>query len=224
MINIDNMRLTPAQKNYIEALGLLFIEMNNTYNNMNQKADNDISKTIESANNLKEDKIKDDNEQIQDTSTKDKPESNKLNDIEINDSNKDSIVLGKKGRKYLFNHDKVKELVENGISIDELVEMSGVSVPTIKNYLKESELGGLIKESSKGRKKCTNKANKAFEPLVPSKKVPYHLKISKKINCPICNKEFVPAEYHVYNDGKGNKVCSYSCSIRAKNRDSSTDQ
>ena len=38
--------------------------------------------------------------------------------------------------------------------------------------------------------------------------------------CPICNKWFIPAPFHIYTEptGKKRKVCSYHCCLEAERR------
>ena len=51
------------------------------------------------------------------------------------------IIMGKQGRSYVFNKDKVEELfIGKGINQANLAEMANVSVITMSKYLKESGL------------------------------------------------------------------------------------
>lgn len=35
--------------------------------------------------------------------------------------------------------------------------------------------------------------------------------------CPVCNKKFIPAPYHIYKTARGRKlVCTYTCMLKSE--------
>lgn len=56
-------------------------------------------------------------------------------------SNSDELILGKSGRKYIFNYHKLEELyIIQDKNQSEIAMLAGVSLATVRNYLIESGL------------------------------------------------------------------------------------
>jgi hypothetical protein len=164
--------------------------------------------------------------------TNDKPIDNKPTKAtpsitSVNDPS--GIIMGKQGRSYIFNKDKVEELfIGKGINQAKLAEMANVSVITMSKYLKES---GLLDKKKTGvrdpessptppaaEKKPTPKWNwtpkeKSLQELRDS--IPDIYKKSNQHKCPVCGKLFSPAPQHIYKNPKGVKVCSYTCARKS---------
>ena len=139
------------------------------------------------------------------------------------------IVLGKCGKKYIFNHSRIEELYLNqNMSQAQLAELAGVNVITMRKYLSESGLAEKKTGVRSSEPKSTPPAAKKKQSTLkwswtPKEKslqelrdsIPDIYRKDTSRECPVCGKIFTPAPQHIYKNKKGQKVCSYTCARKS---------
>lgn len=139
------------------------------------------------------------------------------------------IILGKKGKSYVFDEARVRKLIEEDeLTVSYVAELAGINVITMRKYVQSLGISTSRKKKTAVRIEESSTAPAASS--IPKKQwnwqpkekslneirdsLPKHLRAGEVV-CPVCKKKFYPAPQHIYKNKKGAKVCSYTCARKS---------
>lgn len=213
---VTNSSLTASEISFLESLGDIMESVLHSADKSNSS--NHLTKTDSKDN---------DPEEVSDSS-------------QDHSLSEDKLILGKDGRRILYNDKLIQELLTNGLTIKDLSTKYNVNYYSLAMYIKNHN----FTYHRRSRKSNTTTKEDAVMPIVPDKPKTNNFSFSTPnkpitkpsntgryscipddwrtdpayklyVECSICGKVFLPSSQHMYKDKKNNKVCSYSCARKA---------
>lgn len=151
MTIVQNSSLTDIQIKFLQSLGDLIEEMNNKENT------DEITKSEVSRESIS--KIDKTNELLDKIAQSDNPESSQgecnEDDTSIDfEVTRDALIIGKKGKSYIFDDDKIYRLLSNGWSQSKIANAINIAQPSFNKYVNSNPKFDKVKRT------CSRKSNK----------------------------------------------------------------